>query len=525
MNRLIGGAWPYANGSLHIGQIAALLPADVLARYFRLVGDQVCYVSGTDAFGTPVAIRAKKEGKSPREISDAYHKEFVESFNYLGFSYDYYGITSSEVHQEFVRDFHRKLYESPYISEKTSPQTFCSTCNKFLVDRLVVGICPSCGLPARGDQCDSCGSVYQPEELVERTCSVCDSEPKLVQSTHLELALIQMKDQLEQLVNQNNWRQNAQNFTRRYIEEGLRNRAITRDLDWGIRVPKPGYEDKCIYIWAENVLGYLSSCYVYFEGDIERFEEFWNGPGKHYYVHGKDNIPFHSIILPGLLIAHGAHYHLPDEIVSSEYLTLEGKKISTSNNHGIWVKDLIGHYQPDAFRYFLIANGPEKRDTDFSWHEFNKSINGELLGAYGNFINRNLAFITKSFASKVPKSIVDIGIKEGLNELYQSIGEKIEKQQFKEALNQIFDYIRSANKYFDQEKPWATLNEDEEKCRHTLFNCIQIIANLAILLEPFLPFSSQKVIDWLGLERVWQYQEVTVGHQIPPTEILFERLS
>ncbi|MBQ7925760.1 MAG: methionine--tRNA ligase [Lachnospiraceae bacterium] len=524
-NILIGGAWPYANGSLHIGHIAGLLPGDVLARYHRAVGDNVYFVSGSDCHGTPVAIRAKQESKTPREVSDFYHEEFAECFKELGFSYDVYTKTSSEEHKNFVREFHKKLYESPYVYEKEVPQAYCEKCDTFLADRFVLGKCPKCGSDTRGDQCDACGTVLEPETLLEPICAVCGNKIGFKKSKHLYIAITKLQAELKALVdNHPEWRKNAITFTNRYIDDGLRDRALTRDLEWGVEVPKEGYENKTIYIWAENVLGYLSASKVAAEKRNADFHELWGCNAKHYYVHGKDNIPFHTIILPSLLLANGDGWRLPDQIVSSEYLTLEGRKISTSQNYAIWVKELLHNYEADSIRYFFIANGPEKKDADFSWREYVHSHNGELLGAYGNFVNRSLAFITKYCDGIVPKGSDNRNINVQIEALYGSVGEKIEKGEFKDALDEIFDFIRSANKFFDTEQPWTTRNTDKVACDNTLYQCVQIIANLAILLSPFIPFSSKKVLGWLNINNRWERQAVEAGYQLPEVEILFQRI-
>ncbi len=527
MNRniLIGGAWPYANGSLHIGHIAGLLPGDVLARYHRACGDKVYFVSGSDCHGTPVAIRAKSEGKTPQEISDYYHDEFTDCFNRLGFSYDCYTNTSDDHHKNFIRTFHEKLYKSEYVYEKETPQAFCECCNTFLADRFVTGLCPKCGQPARGDQCDLCGTVLDPELLKEPVCAVCNKPVTFRKSTHLYIAISKLEKQLRNLVdNGKNWRKNAVSFTNRYIDEGLRDRALTRDLEWGIPVPKEGYENKTIYIWAENVLGYLSAAKRVADERGENFEELFGENAHHYYVHGKDNIPFHTIILPSLLIANGSGYRLPDQIVSSEYLTLEGRKISTSRNYAIWVKDLLDKYDADSLRYYFLANGPEKKDADFSWTEYVNNHNGELLGAYGNFINRSLSFIAKYFDGIIPEGDVSDEWEETLRTLYDTTGRRIEEGNFKEAIDGIFDVVRKANKYFDEQAPWKTRTENVEVCKNTLYQCTRIIANLATVLAPFLPFSSEKVCRWLNVSRDWNYKTVESGYKLPEIEILFERL-
>ncbi|MBE5948005.1 MAG: methionine--tRNA ligase [Lachnospiraceae bacterium] len=524
-NILIGGAWPYANGSLHIGHIAGLLPGDVLARYHRAVGDNVYFVSGSDCHGTPVAIRAKQEKRTPQEVSDFYHEEFTECFERLGFSYDVYTKTSADEHKAFVREFHKKLYESPYVYEKEVPQAYCENCATFLADRFVLGKCPECGSDTRGDQCDACGTVLEPEALVEPVCAVCGKKIGFKASKHLYIAITKLQEELKTFVDNNpEWRKNAIAFTNKYIDDGLRDRALTRDLEWGIEVPKDGYENKTIYIWAENVLGYLSASKVAADKRNADFCELWGSEAKHYYVHGKDNIPFHTIILPALLLGNGEGWRLPDQIVSSEYLTLEGRKISTSQNYAIWVKDLLDNYEADSIRYFFIANGPEKKDADFSWREYVNSHNGELLGAYGNFVNRTLAFIAKYCDGVVPEGNENQDINKRIEELYALVGKRIEKAYFKDALDEIFEFVRSANKFFDTEQPWVTRNTDKEACDNTLYQCVQIIANLAVLLAPFIPFSSEKIFGWLNISNKWERQSVEAGYKLSEVDILFQRI-
>lgn len=524
-NILIAGAWPYANGSLHIGHVAGLLAGDVLARYHGAKGDRVCYVSGSDCHGTPVALRAKREGLTPWEVSDRFHEEFSRCFQWLGFGYDLYSKTSSEEHIRFVQEFHEKLYGSPYVYEKEVPQAYCEGCKSFLADRFVTGKCPVCGEAARGDQCDACGEVLEPEQLIEPVCAVCGERISFRNTRHLYIAISRLEKELKAYVESHeNWRKNAVALSKRYIEEGLRDRALTRDLDWGIDVPRKGYEDKKIYIWAENVLGYLSLSRLVAKERGWDFKELWGEEARHYYVHGKDNIPFHTIILPALLLAEGEDWHLPDHIISSEYLTLEGKKISTSQNYAIWVKDLIGRYEADSLRYYLLANGAEKRDADFSWQGFITSHNNELLGAWGNFVNRTLIFITKYLDGRVPEGILEKGLEEEIDRLYEKIGKKVEGGRLKEAIDDIFAFVRFSNKYFDLGKPWITRNTSLRDCQDTLYNCVQLIVNLAVLLKPFLPFSSEKVLGWFLLDSSWKRKTVPTGFVIPETEILFRRI-
>lgn len=525
MNILIAGAWPYANGSLHIGHIASLLPGDILARYYRAKGEQVFYVSGSDCYGTPVSIRSKQEHKSPQEICDSYHKEFTTVFSKLGFSYDRYGQTTDESHIQFVEEFHRKLYQHDHIEEREVPQAFCTHCNTSVADRYVIGTCPGCGAPTRGDQCDACQTVLEPEALLDPCCSTCHHPITFKKTKHLFLKISDFEQQLRNLVDTHpNWRKNAIAFTNRYLSEGLRDRAITRSLDWGIPVPKEGYEDKKIYIWAENVLGYLSQSYALCQERSIDFKELWGKDSRHYYVHGKDNIPFHTIILPSLLLASEEGYHLPDDIISSEYVTLEGAKISTSKNWAVWGKYLVDTYHPDSIRYFFTANAPEKRDIDFSWREFYNNYNGELLGAYGNFVQRNLAFLQKYYDGIIPDGTLDEQALEPIKQLYHTVGTKIEAGEFRDGLEEIFASIRLANRYFDSQQPWKTRIEEEQHCKDTLLTCVQLIANYAVLLQPFLPFSSLQLLSWFNLDDSWSIKQVPIGYHLPETKILFERL-
>lgn len=524
-NILIGGAWPYANGSLHIGHIAALLPGDIIARYYRANGNNVFYISGSDCHGTPVTIRAKQEGKTPEEISNSYHKEFTTVFNKMGFSYDLYGKTSDSWHKNFVFDFHKKMYESELVCEKIVPLAYCPVCDKILTDRLVVGRCPNCGEKTRGDQCDCCGTMFEAENIIEPKCAECGSSIKFKKTKQLFLEISKLKQELSQYLNLHpEWRKNAIAFTKRYIDEGLRDRAITRDLEWGIEVPKEGYENKRIYIWAENVLGYLSASKVIADQKGISLYDVWGENARHYYVHGKDNIPFHTIILPSLLIANGEGWRLPDDIISSEYLTLEGRKISTSQNWAVWAKDIIDEYDPDTLRYFFISHGPEKKDTDFSWKEFVECNNSDLVGAYGNFVNRTLAFIIKYQNGIVPRGNLSEEISCSIKQAYICVGQKIESGNLKDALDYILDLVHLGNKYYDLTQPWKTRTENPQECNNTMFNCVQLIANMAILFAPFLPFSSNKLIDWLHISNDWKIKNIISGYKLPEISILFNRL-
>ncbi|WP_251550252.1 methionine--tRNA ligase [Neobacillus muris] len=527
MNIFIGGAWPYANGSLHLGHIASLLPGDILARYWRQKGEKVLYVSGSDCNGTPIAIRAKQEGVAPKEIADRCHQEFADNFKRLGFSYDYYTRTDTEHHHQTVQKIFLELLNNGYIYKKWIEQTFCTTCNQFLPDRYVEGTCPNCGQPARGDQCDYCSAILDPVDLLEKKCKICGSTPSVKQTEHFYFSLQKFEEPLKQLVEEARrnsfWRDNAIQLSERYIEEGLKDRAVSRDLPVGISVPVQGYEEKKIYVWIEAVSGYFSASKKWALDTGSDDEEFWRKEAVSYYVHGKDNIPFHTIIWPAILL--GIHQQkLPDHIVSNEYLTLEKKKISTSRNWAVWVPDILERYHPDSIRYFLTINAPENRDTDFSWREFIYSHNSELLGGYGNLVNRTLKFINKYYRSEIPQSSIDPTIKNKISFVYDTAGKLIEAGQFKRALEEIFELVRFTNKYFDVQKPWKQIVEDEAGCGHTILNCTVMIVNLAQLLAPFLPFSSKQVNGMLGQEELhWNYID-SVPHEIGEVIPLFERI-
>ncbi|MEW8957292.1 methionine--tRNA ligase [Clostridium sp.] len=526
MKIFIGGAWPYANGSLHLGHVAALLPGDVIARYFRLKGEEVLYVSGSDCHGTPISVRANKEGVSPKTIVDKYHKEFLYCFNKLGFSYDLYSRTDDEYHKVEVQKIIKEIYEKEYIYEKEVEQLHCEFCDQFLPDRFVEGNCPICKSSARGDQCDSCGTLLDPIDLSNRTCKICGKEPKVKKNKQLFFALSKFQEELEEYLKSfgDEWRINAVNNTSRYLREGLKDRALSRDIDLGINIPIKDYEDKKIYVWMDAVLGYFTLSKKWSEDNKKDLEEFWDDTSLSYFVHGKDNIPFHSIIFPALLSAAG-YNKKPNRIISSEYMTLEGKKISTSNNWAIWIKDIIEKYNPDSLRYFFIINGPEGRDTDFSFREFINSNNGELLGAYGNLVNRTLVFVTKYFNNNIPNGNIDGNIEKKIVELYDKTSHLIKGGNLKVALEEIFKFIRFMNKYFDENTPWIYIKEDKNKCEDTIYNCIFSILNIANLLHPFLPFSSEKVKAWLGYEgNTWSKINIKEGSKLGNYSILFERL-
>ena len=431
-NIVIGGAWPYANSSLHLGHLAALLPGDVLARYYREMGDNVIYVSGTDCHGTPITQRARKEGRTAKEIAEEYNEEFDKTFRDMGFTYNLYGKTEDEYHKKTVQKMLEKMYKNGYIYEKADRQPFCDHCDRFLADRELILTCPSCGEQSKGDQCD-CGYIPTEEDLDGATCVECDEKVHLRENKNLYLALSKLQPKIEEYFNENsaNWRLNSKKETEKYLKEGLRDRAVTRDLDWGIDVTIPGYEDKKMYVWIEAVLGYITMTQKYCAENGMYWEEFWkNDKSKIYMVHGKDNITFHSIILPALLLAMDDNYKLPDVMVSSEYLNIDSEKISKSKGNGITINDMIKDYDIDTLRYFLMANGPEKRDSNFSIDDYITVHNSEITNKYGNLVNRTLNF---KGLNCVPEGKMDPEFAEKIDKAYQKVGEYIENGEFRKA--------------------------------------------------------------------------------------------
>lgn len=525
---LVGNAWPYANSSLHLGHIAGLISGDILARYHRLKGDEVMFVSGSDCHGTPITERARKEGISPKEIADHYDQEFRELFRRLNFSYDLFSSTDTDYHKEKVKILFRKLYDNGYIYEKIEPQCFCEKCNKFLADREVVLTCPECGEETKGDQCDKCLHVPTSEELIGGNCIVCGSKTVQRDNKILYLRLPDFQKEIEEHTAEveGNWRVNARNETRKYLKQGLVERAVTRDLDWGVEIPVDGYEDKRMYVWIDAVLGYLTDTMKVCEERGLDWEDFWKEgrDNKIYMCHGKDNIVFHSIILNALLLGQKENYHLVDTIVSTEYLNYNDQKFSKSKKIGITALEALDIYPIDSLRYHLVSNGPEKKDTNFTPEDFVATHNGELLNKFGNLVNRTLKF---KGLEKIKVGTIDSELKEEIEKTYSEVSELIEGLEFREATNRIMSLVEKANKYYDTQEPWKQIKENEEAFNNTIYTCANIIANLSNLFSPIMPATTDKIREYLELpEGKWEpiYLENEIDLTSKNIEPLFERI-
>ena len=500
----IGVAWPYANGSLHLGTLAGcLLPGDIFGRYHRMKGNHVLMVSGSDEHGTPITIAAEKKGVNPQKIVDFYHEEHKKNLEELHIKFENFFRTSNEFHKNVVKNFFLNLYKKGYIYPKKMLSFYCNQCNRFLPDRYVEGICPYCHGKARGDQCEECGRTLEVNEILEPKCKICGKKPVLKETEHLffELSAFEKK-LLEWLKNKDYWKDNVLNFTINFIKSGLKDRAITRDIEWGVEIPIKGYEKKRIYVWFEAVIGYLSSSMQWAKkiGKPDEWKKWWEEEAKHYYFLAKDNIPFHTIIWPAMLMAHGG-LNLPYDVPANEYLTLSGEQFSKSRGIGIWIPDIIKRFDVDTIRYYLSINMPEKHDTDWNWDDFSAKVNNELIAIYGNFIHRVLSFTHKNFG-KIPPYIKiggeDKKIMKEIEEIYGAIGSSIEKCQFKEGMKSIMKIAQIGNRYINSMEPWKLIKEDVDRCKSVMHICLRIVKILAFATAPYMPETADKIWKMLG---------------------------
>jgi len=496
-------AWPYANGSLHVGHLAAFLPSDIYARFHHLKGDDVLFVSGSDCHGTPISVRAEKEGITPEELSLKYHKEFTENFSKLSFSFNQFGLythTHTPEHMQAVQDIFLALYKAGFIEKRKERAMYDPEKRRFLPDRYIEGECPHCHFEqARGDQCDNCGSLLDPHELIKPISKLSSATPVEKDTEHFYFLLSNPKLQKklrDYISHITHYRKNTKTYTENFLAGGLHDRAITRDLDWGVPLPKEvgEYPTKRIYVWFEAVCGYLSASKTWAKKS-NAWEQFWiNKNVQAYYVYGKDNIPFHTVMWPAILIAYseatGQEYHLPDIHVSSEYVQIEGKKISTSRNWAVWIPDLLKDFTSDAIRYALIALNPESSDTNFSFKEFQAKNNNELLATLGNFIQRTLVLAKKAGLNEMEKA--DSALPEVVS-CFKNTENALSKARIKNALSEIISLAQTGNKFLDDTEPWHALKSYPEKARKDISTALRIAVQFGPLLYPFLPIASTAI--------------------------------
>ncbi|MDZ7374144.1 MAG: methionine--tRNA ligase [candidate division KSB1 bacterium] len=539
---LVTSALPYANGPLHLGHMAgAYLPADIYVRYQRLRRQDVVFICGSDEHGVPITIMAEKEGVSPQVIVDRYHAMNERDFQRFGISFDNYSRTTLPLHHQTSQEFFLALYRKGLLVERTVKQLYCPRCRRFLADRYVEGECPHCHAPgARGDQCENCGKWIDPLELVEPRCKLCGTRPVVAETRHFFLPLGRFQEQLRRwLDTKTTWKDNVRNFCYGWLNEGLQDRAVTRDLSWGVRVPVPGYEDKVLYVWFDAPIGYISSTkeWALKRGEPELWREYWQREDTEL-VHfiGKDNIVFHAIVWPAILMGVGG-YVLPSEIPANEFLNLEGRKLSTSRNYAVWLGEYLDRFPPDPLRYCLAVNAPETKDSDFSWKDFQARNNNELADILGNFVHRSLTFVQRFFEGKVPPrgelNDADRQMLETLREAPRRIGSCLERFEVRRAIREYMDVARECNRYFDSQEPWRTAREDRARCATTLSICAQAVRTLAVTGYPFLPFSAEKMWGMLQEEvplaaQVWdEAGEVPVpgNRTLGKVEILFAKIA
>ena len=538
----VTAALPYANGGVHIGHLAGVyVPADIYVRYLRLKKQEVVFIGGSDEHGVPITIRAKKEGITPQDVVDRYHEMIKKSFEDFGISFDIYSRTTSKVHHKFAADFFKKLYDEGKLMEKTSQQLYDEEAKQFLADRYVMGTCPHCGNPdAYGDQCEKCGRDLSPTELINPRSTISGSQPVMKETKNWYLPLNEYQQWLEKWILKDHpeWRPNVYGQCKSWLDMELQPRAMTRDLDWGIPVPVEGADGKVLYVWFDAPIGYISNTKELCDAQPEKWgswEKWWQDEETRL-VHfiGKDNIVFHCIVFPTMLKAHGS-YILPDNVPANEFLNLENDKISTSRNWAVWLheylKDMPG--KQDVLRYVLTANAPETKDNNFTWKDFQDRNNNELVAVYGNFVNRALQLTKKYWDGKVPAcGVMTDEDKATLNEfkdVKMRVEQLLDKFRFREAQKEAMMLARIGNKYIADSEPWKVWKTDPQRVETILNIALQLVANLAIAFEPFLPFSSKKLCKMLNIDHFeWEQLGSTdllkAGHQLAEPELLFEKI-
>jgi methionyl-tRNA synthetase len=507
---LVAVAWPYASGPRHLGHVAGPgVPSDIFARYHRLKGNDVLMVSGTDEHGTPVMVSADREGVTPRELADRINALILDDYVRLGMTYDCFTRTTTRNHYAIAQDMFRKLYDDGFLIEQTALGAIAPATGRTLPDRYIEGTCPICGYgEARGDQCDNCGNQLDPVDLIDPRSIIDGSAPEFRETTHLFLDLPAFRERLvEWIETQTHWRPNVRNFALNLARE-VKPRAMTRDIDWGVPVPVDGYPEdtKRIYVWFDAVIGYLSAA-VEWAHNVDRPEawrDWWQRPdARSFYFMGKDNIVFHAVIWPSMLIGYGDDLQLPYNVVSSEYLTMSGSKASTSRGHAIWVKDFLDRYEADALRYYLTAAGPETQDSDFTWEEFVRRTNDELLANWGNLVNRTLVNAHRNFgAVPEPGELTegDRALLDAVERAFATVGDHIENARFRAALAEAMATSALANQYLADQAPWTVVKTDRDRAATVLYVALRVVDSLKTLFLPFLPFSSQALHELLGYD-------------------------
>ncbi len=513
------------------------MPADIFARYHRMVGNRVAMVSGSDMHGTPTALRAVDEGVRPEDIAFRYHEIWAACMERMGFSYDLYTHTHTKIHEEVAQDVMLTLDKQGYIYEDTQLMPYSETENRFLSDRFVEGICPACDFDgARGDQCDGCGRTLDPSDLINIRSIRDGSTPVFRETTHLMIKLSAFQEQLEKWVRtKNDWRPNVRNQTLGFLNEGLHDRAMTRDIEWGVPVPFEGYDKKRIYVWFEAVIGYFSAtkAWAIESGNEDDWKEYWhNSDAESYYFQGKDNIPFHTVLWPAMLMGYGG-LNLPTDVVANEYLNLDGKGFSSSRNWAVWLPDYLERYDVDPLRYYLASIMPESSDSDFTWEGYLAANNNVLVATLGNFVHRTLTITTRNFDGKVPVptnlGAQDQEVLDACSETLDDVAASIEARRFRRALYQAMELARVGNRYLDSEEPWRSVKSDPEKAATTLWTALNVISTLRTLFYPFIPFSSEKIRGLLGFDGEtatdgWRTRAVEPGAPLPKPRPLFRKL-
>jgi methionyl-tRNA synthetase len=534
---LVTAALPYANGYLHLGHIAgAYLPADIYVKYKRLRNEDIIFICGSDEHGTAIEMSAMKDKITPKDVIDKYHFANKKAFENLGIDFDIYSRTSNEIHHKTSQEFFLDLYNKGYLIQKSEKQLYSEKDKRFLADRFVEGTCPICGYEeARGDQCESCGSNLSPLELINPKSKISGDTPVVKESFNFYFPLEKFQPQLEKWIkSKTNWKSNVKNYCEGWFKTGLKDRAITRDLDWGVKVPLPGNEGKVIYVWFDAPIGYISATKELFieRNEPEKWKDYWcDTKTKLIHFIGKDNIIFHAIFFPAMLMANGG-FVLADNVPANEFLNLEGGKLSKSKGHGILVKDIVKEFNPDLIRYTIATNLPENKDADFSWDDFQIKNNNELAAILGNFINRTVVFVKNKFENKIPerKNNNNIEILNFIKAQKNVVSVCYDNFRFRDALNETMNAIRAANKYFNDTEPWKAIKEDKEECAEIINNCLQLCHSIAILISPVLPLTADKILKILNKDKSdfkWdKVGEICLkqGTELGENEILFPQL-